>query len=300
MGALRSELGMMNGKFGIVSTAHLGELRDEINGWKRERKINEQLYEAYLSGFLFEPPEKVSDAKSIIVAAIPQGMACVEFSLRGESRRAVIPPTYVYSGIRGACAAALSRVFDGAGNKVARAKLPLKLLAVRSGLARYGRNNISYVEGMGSFHRLEAFYTDHDFWRDDWQEKASMDRCGSCSLCLEACPTGAISANSFLVDAGRCLTYFNENEGAIPNWVDPKSHNALVGCMKCQLACPENRELLSKTETVESFSEPETELIMSGAPKESLPEALLTKLKRLDMDGYYELLPRNLSVLFGK
>ncbi len=295
--ALAAELGKLGAKFRIVSIARLESLSDELQAARREGKIDERLYASYLSGFRFAAPDDLPGAKSIIVVAVPQGSTVLHFTLNGKHLRTVIPPTYIYSKIRGACTAALSRALEGTGGRAVKAVLPLKLLAVRSGLAQYGRNNISYVEGMGSFHRLEAFFTDHELRRDDWQEKGMMARCENCSLCREACPTKAIRGDRFLIDAGICLTYFNENEGAIPEWIDPRAHNAIIGCMRCQLACPANSEFLSLTESVESFSEEETEILAKGGPKEKLPQGLAAKLERLNMDGYYEILSRNLALL---
>lgn len=294
---LTSELEKLNGKFKIISIAHLEELRDEIAGLRREGKMSEKFYSEILSFFKFDKFHVLPNAKSIILIAIPQGMTLVDFRRQGKHHWVVVPPTYIYSWIRNACTAILSEIFGATGNKVAGAFLPLKLLAVRSGLGKYGRNNICYVDGMGSFHRLEAFYTDYPFRVDSWQEKEMMDSCTNCSLCLEACPTRCISSETFLINAEICLTHFNENEGNFPRWIDPKSHNAIVGCMRCQIACPVNREFLSGKETSETFSEEETEIILKETPKDSLPDELSAKLKRLNMYEYYSLLPRNLAVL---
>ncbi len=297
---IASEFGKMGAKFKVVSVAHLEELKEEIAKWRREGKLGEKLYSDYFSGPWFEVPAEMQGAKSIIVIAVPQGITILDFMLHGEHHRAVIPPTYVYSEIRNACTAVLSRIFERTGNKIARGLLPLKLLSVRSGLGKYGRNNISYIEGMGSFHRLEAFYTDYPFGTDSWGEKRAMDRCADCALCMRACPTKAIRADRFLVDAERCLTFFNESEGDLPEWIDSRSHNAIVGCMKCQVACPENREFVMKKEAVETFPEEETEAILRGTPMEKLPDELSAKIKRLNMDGYYSLLPRNLTALMRR
>ena len=298
--ALTSEFGKLNCRFRIVSIIHLVELREEIARLRKEGKISEQFYVENLSGFRFEKPDVLPNAKAIIVIATPQRMTLVDFMSQEKHHWVVIPPTYIYAEVRNACTTILSRIFDGTGNKITRAILPLKLLAVRSGLGKYGRNNICYVEGMGSFHRLEAFYTDYPFRADSWQKKEMMDSCTNCSLCLNACPTQAITAERFLIDAERCISNFNENEGDFPEWIDPQSHNALVGCMRCQIACPVNREFLRMKEREETFSEEETDIILNETPKDSLPNELSAKLKRLNMDEYYSVLPRNLAILMKR
>lgn len=198
------------------------------------------------------------------------------------------------------CMNILERAFEKTGYTIIKATLPLKLLAVRSGLGSYGRNNICYVEGMGSFHRLKAFYTDYPFPIDDWHEKKMIDRCMSCSLCSQACPTQCITLERFLIHAEQCLTYFNENEKEFPKWIDPRSHNALVGCMKCQLVCPENRAVVHLKERGATFSEEETSMILRETPLEGLPATLVSKLRRFNIDEYYSVLPRNLAVLLKK
>jgi len=104
----------------------------------------------------------------------------------------------------------------------------------------------------------------------------------------------------FLIHADHCLTYLNENKGDFPSWVTERSHNALVGCMHCQIVCPQNKNFLQLKEQTVNFSEEETSIILQKTPREHLPKTLAEKLVRLDIDEYYNLLPRNLSVLLNK
>ena len=117
-------------------------------------------------------------------------------------------------------------------------------LAVRSGLAAYGRNNVTYVTGLGSFHRLSAFYSDMPCDGDEWHELRLLDRCVKCRLCHRLCPTGAIARDRFLLHAERCIVFHNEKPWTVPfpAWLDPAWHNCLVGCLLCQAKCPENRD----------------------------------------------------------
>lgn len=93
----------------------------------------------------------------------------VAFHLRGKSFPIFIPPTYLYyPNLR--AEEILKRILSPGGYQTARTNLPLKLLAARSGLGSYGKNNICYVPGMGSYHRLMAFYSDDPASEDSWQE----------------------------------------------------------------------------------------------------------------------------------
>jgi epoxyqueuosine reductase len=297
---LLSEFENLHAKFRTVSIIHLKELQKEINEWKRNGLITEKFYKQNYGEFTFQPPITLCNARSIIIIGIPQKITPVNFFHSGKRYQTILPPTYVYSEVRAACKEILSRILTKKGHSVDRAILPLKLLAVKSGLGQYGKNNICYVNGMGSFTRLEAFYTDYEFPTDDWHEKKMMKSCTSCSLCQNACPTQCIPKERFLIHADHCLTYLNENNGSFPTWVTVQSHNALVGCMHCQIVCPQNNRFLQINEQTISFSEEETSIILQKTPQENIPSALAKKLADVNIDEYYSLLGRNLIVLMNK
>jgi epoxyqueuosine reductase len=150
---------------------------------------------------------------------------------------------------------------------------------------------------MGSYHRLTVFATDLPCKYDPWQNLQILERCSKCKACLHNCPTGAISGDNFLIKAERCLTLFNERLAPFPNWIDPKSHNSVIGCMRCQITCPENKEYKSVLVKENFFSETETNLILKGSPFEELPEVLQLKINNLSLKRYYKHLSRNIKVL---
>jgi epoxyqueuosine reductase len=126
-----------------------------------------------------------------------------------------------------------------------------------------------------------------------------MSRCKDCELCRRACPTGAIASDRFLLHAERCLTYHNEKEASIlfPEWIKPEWHNCIVGCIRCQAACPENRPFLNVFGETAEFTEEETRLLLRAVPTEQLPIATVAKMKLLSLTDYYNELPRNLAAL---
>jgi epoxyqueuosine reductase len=242
-------------------------------------------------------------AESIIIVAVPRSQTQITFTHNGETKAIILPPTYFgYDETRQRIENLLSSILSVKGYRVARTKIPLKLLAVRSGLGSYGRNNICYVPGMGSFLELVAVYSDMPCPTDNWQEAKMMENCKNCYACQKNCPTGAIGSDRFLLHTERCLVYHNEKDGNIPfpDWIDPSWHNCIVGCLHCQRVCPQNKSLLNWIEEKVEFSEDETALILMGAGRDRLPAETAKKLQHLNLLENMDILPRNLGVFFRK
>jgi len=286
----------------VVSAEHLPELQEGIEGPYREGLLDEELYQTYLAGFEFGPPDGLPEARSLVVVAIPHPQTQITFTWHGEPVPVLMPPTYLHDDeadqqVEDLLADALAE----GGYRVERANVPKKMLCVRSGLGRYGKNNVSYAPDMGSFHRLVAFHSDLPCPDDEWSEPQMLKRCETCRACLSSCPTEAISRDRFLLQAGRCLTFHNEKPGDVqfPSWISPAAHNCLVGCLRCQRVCPENQGVLELIEDGEGFSEDETAEILEGVPRDLLSASVVEKLQRADLIGYLEVLPRNLRALLS-
>jgi epoxyqueuosine reductase len=135
---------------------------------------------------------------------------------------------------------------------------------------------------------------------DPWREQKALDRCESCVACLRRCPTGAIASDRFQLHTERCLTYHNEAASDFPSWIDPSWHHCLIGCMRCQTVCPENRTVLDWFEDRAEFSEQETALLIQRVPLDRLPEGMAAKVKSLEINEDFGLLCRNLSMIIGR
>jgi len=247
----------------------------------------------------FQPQSSIGPVRSVIITAVPQPKTSLKFEVQGNKYYAIVPPTYVYDTDKVAVKI-MSPILAAHGYTLHDALLPSKLIAARCGLASYGRNNITYIDGWGSYFRLRAYFSDIPCPQDSWQEPAALDRCSKCTACIKKCPTSAISADRFLVDAGKCLTFFNEGEELFPQWIDPAWHNCLVGCMVCQDVCPVNKDHVAWVMPGGDFSEEETAMILGGVPRERIPADIGQKLETVGMLEYYELLQRNLGVLISK
>jgi epoxyqueuosine reductase len=229
-------------RFRTVSISHLSEIAEEIKKWQDQKQFDQEFASQYLGRFSFFPPNELKTARSIIIVAMHRPPTRAVFHWEGVARSFILPPTYTaYDEKRIYVERLVAEAVAEDGYRVASSFLPLKLVAVRSGLVQYGRNNITYALGMGSFLRLTAVYSDMPCNSDDWQESMIMKRCDSCNLCRSACPTGAISTDRFLLHAEKCLTFHNEKEASIPfpAWIKLEWHNCIIGCMRCQAACPE-------------------------------------------------------------
>jgi epoxyqueuosine reductase len=297
--ALHERVGKQGFQGKIVSIEHVKELEAEIMTRYQKGLLDPDLYDAYLASFDFACQKKLKNARSLIVVTVPQPQIQATFVRKDTSYPVVIPPTY-YSTADNDVADFLKAVFEPQGYQLQKVRLPEKLLAVRSGLARYGKNNITYVKGMGSFQRPVVFISDYPCKEDGWGEATVLEHCENCSACMKACPTDAIVSDRFQIYAQRCLTFHNEASKSFPQWLSASCHNCLVGCMICQKVCPANKEVIKRIEAGGTFDNEETDLILNSVSREQLPLKTLEKLKSLDIMSYYDVLGRNLKALMEK
>ena len=296
-------------KYKTVSVDHLEELQEDIDKLHRGGKLSDnEVYRSYIDSKKFELPENFRDAKSIIILAIFSKLALVNFQLDGKNHEIIIPPNYYDDGttLEDFQNLILREVIKEPGYKIEYTnKLHVKLLAVRSGLGKYGRNNICYIDEWGSMINLYAYFTDFQFKEDNWTEMKMMDQCEKCTICIKNCPTNAIpqpSDENFVINAGNCISVYNEIKGIIPDWVPSDAHNALIGCMRCQKPCPSNRKIIGLTEILEDITEEETKMILDGKTDEELAKSLSNKLKMFyppDADKVLPVIKRNLELLIG-
>lgn len=107
-----------------------------------------------------------------------------------------------------------------------------------AGLGWPGKHSILINRKIGSFFFLGVIVINIDFEYDQPDEE---DSCGTCTLCIDTCPTGAIN-NNRTIDTRRCLAYLTiESRAPIPDDLAGKSGGRVFGCDKCQEVCPWNK-----------------------------------------------------------
>jgi len=111
-----------------------------------------------------------------------------------------------------------------------------KAWAQQCGLGWPGKNTLLINPEKGSFYFIAIILTDLLIEPD----AAETDHCGNCSLCMDACPTGALE-NPYELNPSKCLSYLTiEEKSDIPEELQDKFHNRIYGCDICQDVCPYN------------------------------------------------------------
>ncbi len=167
--------------------------------------------------------------------------------------------------------------------------------AAKSGLGWVGKNTNIINKGRGSFFFLSELIIDLPLEYD----KPSTDHCGTCTACIDACPTQAIVQPN-KVDGSKCISYFTiELKDAIPAQLKGQFDNWVFGCDVCQDVCPWNRFSVPNNE--KRFAPSDELMHMSKQEWIDISEAVFTRVfknspvKRTKYNG----LKRNIDFLYN-
>ncbi|WP_371682991.1 tRNA epoxyqueuosine(34) reductase QueG [Flavobacterium sp. H122] len=168
-----------------------------------------------------------------------------------------------------------------------------KAWAAKSGLGWIGKNSNLLTKQVGSFYFIAELIIDLELEYDN----PTTDHCGSCTACIDACPTQAI-VQPYVVDGSKCISYFTiELRDQIPTEMKGKFDDWMFGCDVCQDVCPWNRfskphnePLFNPNPEILSFSKKDWEEITEDVFKKVFKNSAV---KRTKVEG----LVRNLEFL---
>ncbi|MGH8945845.1 MAG: epoxyqueuosine reductase [Acidimicrobiia bacterium] len=121
-------------------------------------------------------------------------------------------------------------------------RLADRLPAIRSGLGWQGRSTMVLAPGHGPWLLLGTVVTDASLT----PSSPATRSCGTCTACIPACPTGAITEDG--LDARRCLSTWLQTAGSMPLWIRPLVGRRIYGCDECLVACPPGFPRLRKAD----------------------------------------------------
>lgn len=247
-------------KIGFTTAAPFRELKNRL---VRQQELS------YQSGFeekdldkRTEPALLLDQAESIIAIAIayPSRMENAPRGKKGERRgifcRASWGTDYhivLRERLRLLEAFILERVPSAKmRSMVDTGELADRAVAERAGIGWSGKNCSIITPEFGSYVYLGEMITNIPFAPDDPME----DECGDCTLCMDACPTGALIQPGQL-NAQRCIAFLTQTKTSIPEEFRDKIGNRVYGCDTCQTICPKNKR---KHNLHQRAFEPEPEL----------------------------------------
>ncbi len=279
----------------LIPIEKLKIIKKELDRFKQLEELNNFQNWIVNDLYKFEVADIGFPAKSIILIAIPHPFyAKVEFTYNGRKIKAL---SLVMSDFE-TTESHLKNYLFSQNYKIAEAPdLPLKRLAVQSGLAVYGRNNICYINSMGSNFSFIAYYSDIPCDNKKWREITMARTCTYCKACLNNCPTGAIQKNRFLINNEKCLSYLNENKDPFPEWLPKSAHHCIYDCLKCQIICPMNKAQVKKVTGPVIFSESETRSLLSGIIFNKITGSFKQKVKYLGLHQWPDGIAKNIKVL---
>jgi epoxyqueuosine reductase len=251
-GRLASRIKALGATFGFdkvgISATDLTEDAIRLERWLALRRNGRMAYMAAHGSKRSRPAALVEGTRSIISARmnyLPEGLAAADECLNDPNRayvaRYALGRDY-HKTLRRRLrqlALAIESLIGPYGYRVFVDSAPVleKAVARKAGLGWIGKHTNLLDRSVSSWFLIGEIYTDLPLPPDN----PVSDHCGSCTACIDACPTRAIVA-PYELDARRCISYLTiELRGSIPVELRPAIGNRIFGCDDCQLVCPWNK-----------------------------------------------------------
>jgi epoxyqueuosine reductase len=244
--AAGQELGFVRVGFAAIDPLQLGAER--LSAWLSAGRHAEMAY--LVDGPRHDPRQLLSEAKTLIAVALAYPASAGLVPLRraedGPPLTGIVARYARGEDYHDVMRRKLRRLADALANLLGRPVLarhcvdtaPLleRAAAERAGLGFAAKSTMTIIPGVGSYVMLGELLVDAEIEAD----APMAPRCGTCRLCLDACPTGAI-VDAHVVDARRCISYLTiEHSGPIPRDLRPLLGARVFGCDVCQDVCPFN------------------------------------------------------------
>ena len=258
------ELGFARVGFASIDPLELGAER--LSAWLNEGRHADM---TYLEGVRHEPARLLMEARTLIAVALPypssRELVPLRSSAEGAPLTGVIARYARGEDYHDVMRGKLRRLADAVANLLGRPVLarhcvdtaPLleRAAAERAGLGFASKSTMTIIPGVGSYVMLAELLIDVEIATDT----PMAARCGSCRLCLDACPTGAF-VDAHVLDARRCISYLTiESKAAIPRDLRPLIGLRVFGCDVCQDVCPFNASAPGRPAAPELAPRPELE-----------------------------------------
>jgi epoxyqueuosine reductase len=232
---------------GITDT-DLSETETRLDAWLAESRHGEMAYMAQHGSKRTRPEELVPGTIRVVSVRLDyrhESETAMEAALE-DPTRAYISRYALGRDYHKLMRRRLQQLADRIGDEVGEfgyrafvdsAPVMEKPIAAKAGLGWVGKHTNLLTKDAGGWFFLGELYTDLPLPVDT----ASEDHCGSCTQCIEVCPTGAITA-PYQLDARRCISYLTiELDGPIPHEFRDAIGNRVFGCDDCQIHCPWNK-----------------------------------------------------------
>jgi len=314
-GELKASIEAWSGELGFqaigITNTQLGEHENHLENWLEKDFHGEMSYMAAHGKKRSRPDELVENTCRIIslrMNYLPEGTAAIEI-LDSKSTAYIARYTMgrdYHKVIRKRLVKLWSKIEDYLeSNQLGKFKgrvftdsAPVleKAIAEKAGLGWIGKNTLLLSREAGSWFFLGEIYTDIPFEIDT---EYADNHCGTCSACIDVCPTKAIVA-PYQLDARKCISYLTiEHKGEIDISLREAMGNRIFGCDDCQLFCPWNkfakfteesdftpRQDLDKSELLRLFSWNETQFLKNTEG---------SAIRRTGFEGWQ----RNIAIALG-